>query len=152
MHKSAEPASKAPLQELVTKGERHGGRKLAGRGSGSSSRGVDRGAPHRTAFSGRTPDRSRKAELAGNYATAIIVFLIGATMLGHSFARIGSETLAVKPWLYFMQSGGVALAFVVPAVWITHVHNRVEPLRRVIDCLFWIVSYLGMGIVFWALG
>jgi hypothetical protein len=93
-----------------------------------------------------------KAELAGNYVTAIIVFLIGATMLGHSFARIGSETLSVKPWLYFMQSGGVALAFVVPAVWITHVHNRVEPLRRVIDCLFWIVSYLGMGIVFWALG
>lgn len=94
----------------------------------------------------------RKSERAGNYATAIIVFLIGATMLGHSFARIGGDTLAVKPWLYFMQSGGVALAFVVPAVWITHVRNRVEPLRRVVDCLFWLVSYLAMGVVFWAFG
>lgn len=93
-----------------------------------------------------------KGERFGNYLTAIIVFLIGAAMLGHSLARIGPDTLAFKPWLYFMQSGGLAIAFVIPAVWITHVRNRTEPMRRVIDCAFWLVAYLAMGLVFWVFG
>ncbi len=44
--------------------------------------------------------------------------LIPAAMLGHALARIGADKLAAKPWLYFMQSGGLALAFVLPAVWL----------------------------------
>lgn len=91
------------------------------------------------------------AQRAGNYAVVGIVFLISAAMLGHMFARIGAETLAVKPWLYFMQTGGVAIAFVIPAVWLTHVRSRAEPVRRVIDCLFWLIAYLATGLVFWAL-
>ena len=87
----------------------------------------------------------------GNYMLVGVVFLISAIMLGHNFARIGSETLAAKPWLYFMQTGGIALAFVVPSVWLTHLRNGAEPMRRVIDCLFWLVAYLAMGLVFWAL-
>ena len=35
------------------------------------------------------------------------------------FARVGAETLAAKPWLYFMMSGGLAIAFVIPALWIS---------------------------------
>lgn len=89
---------------------------------------------------------------AGGAVLVALVFLIGAVMLGHSFARIGPETLGAKPWLYFMQSGGIALAFVMPAVWLTQVRNRVEPMRRVLDCAFWLVAYLAMGLVFWALG
>ena len=92
-----------------------------------------------------------KSTLAGNYGLVCFVFLISSIMLGHNFARIGAETLAVKPWLYFMQTGGVAIAFVIPAVWLTHVRNRMEPLRRVMDCLFWLTAYLAMGLVFWAL-
>ncbi|EJL26329.1 DUF1761 domain-containing protein [Novosphingobium sp. AP12] len=92
------------------------------------------------------------SQRAGNYAVVGIVFLISSAMLGHMFARIGAETLAVKPWLYFMQTGGVAIAFVIPSVWLTHVRNRAEPARRVIDCLFWLIAYLAMGLVFWVLG
>lgn len=88
----------------------------------------------------------------GSYAVIGVLLLISAAMLGHNFARIGSDTLAAKPWLYFMQTGGVAIAFVIPAVWLTHLRSRTEPMRRVIDCLFWLVSYLAMGLVFWALG
>lgn len=92
------------------------------------------------------------SERAGNYAVVGIVFLVSAAMLGHSFARIGAETLAAKPWLYFMQTGGIAIAFVIPSVWLTHLRNRTEPMRRVIDCGFWLIAYLAMGLVFWVLG
>lgn len=92
------------------------------------------------------------ARRGGNYITLGVVFLIGSIMLGHNFARIGAETLVIKPWLYFMQSGGIAIAFVVPAVWVTHLRSGTEPMRRVIDCVCWLVAYLSMGLVFWALG
>ena len=55
----------------------------------------------------------------GNYTLVFVVMLISAIMLGHNFARIGPETLGAKPWLYLMQSGGIAIAFVIPAVWLT---------------------------------
>jgi hypothetical protein len=81
-----------------------------------------------------------------------LVLLLAAAMLGHSLARIGGAVLDVKPWLYFMQTGGVALFFVIPAVWLTHARAGTEPMRRVLDCGFWLAAYLGMGLVFWALG
>ena len=89
---------------------------------------------------------------AGHSVLVAVVFVLAAVMLGHGFARIGAETLAVKPWLYFMQTGGTALFFVVPAVWLTHTRNGTEPARRLLDCAFWLVAYLGMGLVFWVLG
>jgi hypothetical protein len=92
------------------------------------------------------------SERVGSYVIVAVVFLISAIMLGHNFARIGAATLAVKPWLYFMQTGGVAIAFVMPSVWLTHLRNRTEPMRRVIDCGFWLIAYLAMGLVFWVLG
>lgn len=89
---------------------------------------------------------------AGHSVLVAVVFVLAAVMLGHGFARIGADTLAVKPWLYFMQTGGTALFFVVPAVWLTHTRNGTEPARRLLDCAFWLVAYLGMGLVFWVLG
>jgi hypothetical protein len=86
-----------------------------------------------------------------NFAFSGAVFLIGAAMLGHNFARIGAETLAAKPWLYFMQSGGIAIAFVIPAVWLTHMRAGTPARERIVDCSFWLVAYLAMGAVFWAL-
>ena len=80
------------------------------------------------------------------------ILLLAAVMLGHNFARIGDAVLEVKPWLYFMQTGGVALFFVVPAVWLTHARVGTDPMRRLLDCGFWLVAYLAMGSVFWALG
>jgi hypothetical protein len=93
-----------------------------------------------------------KTEKRGNIVTLLAVMLLAAIMLGHSYARIGTETLAAKPWLYFMQSGGLALFFVCPAVWLTHARSGNEPVRRIVDALFWVVAYLGMGLVFWAVG
>lgn len=81
-----------------------------------------------------------------------LLLLLSAAMLGHNFARIGVEALAAKPWLYFMQTGGVAVAFVIPAIWLTSARLRIEPARRVLDCLFWLVAYLAMGVVFWICG
>jgi hypothetical protein len=89
---------------------------------------------------------------AKSYAVVVIVLLIGAAMLGHSFARIGPETLHAKPWLYFMQSGGVALAFIIPAIWLSQARHGMTVSQRLIDCGFWLISYLTMGAVFWALG
>lgn len=78
--------------------------------------------------------------------------LIPAAMLGHALARIGAEKLAMKPQLYFMQSGGLALAFVLPAVWLLALRGggaRGEALR---DSAAFVLAYLAMGAVFYALG
>lgn len=91
------------------------------------------------------------AKPTANFAYAGAVFLIGSAMLGHNFARIGADVLAAKPWLYFMQSGGIAIAFVIPAVWLTHLRAGTPAGRWLVDCGFWLVAYLAMGLVFWAL-
>lgn len=92
------------------------------------------------------------AERAGNFLLVGLLFFVSSAMLGHNFARIGDATLNAKPWLYFMQTGGIAIAFVIPAVWLSHLRNRTEPMNRVVDCIFWLVAFLAMGVVFWALG
>ena len=73
-----------------------------------------------------------------------LVMLIAAAMLGHALARIGAERLAAKPWLFFMQTGGLAGAFVIPALLV----NGVKWPRA----LGWLAAYLAMGAVFWMLG
>ena len=81
----------------------------------------------------------------------VLALPIGAVMLGHAFARIGAETLAAKPWLYLMQSGGIAIAFVIPAVWLTIAREGLDRRRQVIECGYWLAAYLLMGAVFWLL-
>lgn len=88
---------------------------------------------------------------AKGYGVVVIVMLIGAVMLGHNYARIGAEVLAAKPWLWFMQSGGLAIAFVMPAVWLTQARHGMTPGQRLIDCGYWLAAYLVMGATFWAL-
>jgi len=85
-------------------------------------------------------------------ALSALLLLITATMLGHMFARIGAATMATKPWLYFMMSGGLALAFVIPALWISFSHIRVPTRVALIDAGYWLVAYLAMGLVFFLLG
>ena len=81
-----------------------------------------------------------------------VLLLVSATMMSHMFARVGGETLALKPWLYFMMSGGLAIAFVIPALWISYTHQRLSTRLAMIDAGYWLVSYLAMGAVFWVLG
>lgn len=84
-------------------------------------------------------------------ATTLLLMLVSATMLGHFYARIGSAVLAAKPWLFAMQATGVALAFIVPALWTNALQQR-RPLRlAMMDGGYWISAYLVMGAVFWAL-
>ena len=92
----------------------------------------------------RTPARTLGITLA--------LLLLSSTMIGHMFARVGSETLAAKPWLYFMMAGGLALAFVVPALLVSYTHQRLSSRHALIDAGYWQVAYLAMGAVFWVLG
>jgi hypothetical protein len=81
-----------------------------------------------------------------------LLLLVTATMLGHFYARVGAETLATRPHLYFMMSGGLAAAFVIPALWISFSHIRVPTRVALIDAGYWLVAYLAMGLVFFLLG
>jgi hypothetical protein len=51
-----------------------------------------------------------------------------------------------------MMSGGLALAFVIPALWISFSHIRVPTRVAMIDAGYWLAAYLAMGGVFWLLG
>src|SRR5579871_3732922 len=75
---------------------------------------------------------------AKSYLSTVIVMLLGATMLGHNFARIGADVLGAKPWLYFMMSGGIALFFVIPALWLASARAGVAARARWIDAGFWL--------------
>jgi len=80
------------------------------------------------------------------------LLLVSATMLGHLVARLPAGSLDAKPWLYFMMSGGLAVSFVIPALWISYTHQRLSTRLALIDAGYWIVAYLAMGAAFWALG
>ena len=97
-------------------------------------------------------DGPRGGGRSRSYLTVLLVMLIAAVMLGHNFARIGEATMSAKPWLYFMMSGGLAIAFVIPAVWLVSARQGVAAQTRWIDAGFWLAAYLTMGAVFWALG
>jgi hypothetical protein len=79
------------------------------------------------------------------------LLLVSATMLGHLYARLPAENLAAKPWLYFMMASGLAVAFVIPALWISYAHQRLSTRLALIDAGYWIVAYLAMGAAFWLL-
>jgi hypothetical protein len=82
---------------------------------------------------------------------AIVLQGISALMLAHNFARLGPDVLAAKPWLYWMQSGGIALAFIAPALWMSYSRHRMPRRDALVDSGFWLVLYLATGTVFWAL-
>ncbi|MFN3468220.1 MAG: DUF1761 domain-containing protein [Novosphingobium sp.] len=76
------------------------------------------------------------------------LLLVTAAMMGHMFARVGVATLAVKWWLYFMMSGGLAIAFVIPALWTSYAQQRIGMRLALIDAGFWLAGYLAMGLAF----
>jgi len=84
-------------------------------------------------------------------ALSAALLFVSAAMMGHMFARVGPGTLAVKPWLYFMMSGGLAGAFVIPSLWLSYTHQRISTRLALIDAGFWLAAYLSMGLVFWLL-
>ena len=102
----------------------------------------------RRLFSGLDKDGRRPPQ---NYLVALVVMLLASTMLGHNYARIGAATLAAKPWLYWMQSGGLAIAFVIPALWLGYLRTGVDRRFALVDGGYWLVAYLAMGTVFWTL-
>ncbi|WP_338466808.1 DUF1761 domain-containing protein [Novosphingobium sp. ZN18A2] len=81
-----------------------------------------------------------------------LLLLVSSTMIGHMFARVGEATLSVKPWLYFMMSGGLAIAFVIPALWTSYSHQRISTRLAMIDAGYWLFAYLSMGLVFFLFG
>jgi len=81
-----------------------------------------------------------------------LLTLIPAVMLGHALARIGADKLAVKPWLYFMQAGGLALAFVIPALWLAGARHGVAQRELACDSAAFLSAYLAMGAAFYFFG
>jgi hypothetical protein len=97
---------------------------------------------------GRLGGRSSPARTFGLTAGFILLM---AVMMGHMFARVDSETLDAKPWLYFMMSGGLAATFVCPALWVSYTHMRASTRLALIDGGYWLAAYLAMGATFWGL-
>lgn len=101
-------------------------------------------------LSGKGAASGRRSPVGGMLG-AITLQAISALMLAHAFARIGPDKLTAKPWLYWMQSGGVALAFVGPALFISYARHRMPLREALVDGGYWLVVYLASGSVFWAL-
>ena len=91
------------------------------------------------------PKKRSQGWLAG------LFLFVNAALLGHMYARIGGETLGAKPWLYFMQAGGIAVAFVIPAIWMTYYRLAADRRTRLVESGYYLVAYLAMAGVFWLL-
>ena len=78
--------------------------------------------------------------------------VVPAAMLGHLLARIGPDKLSAKPQLYAMQSAGLALAIVIPALWIVQLRSGGNARQTGRDSLAFLLAYLAMGAVFWLRG
>ncbi len=102
-------------------------------------------------FGRATGEQGKSNGPVRSMAGAIAFQALPALMLGHMFARLGAETLAAKPWLYWMQSGGIALAFIGPALFISYSRHRMPMREALVDAGFWVVVYLATGTVFWVL-
>lgn len=85
------------------------------------------------------------------FGATVLLLLVGSAMLGHALARIGADKLALKPQLYFMQSGGLAGAFVIPALWIVGLRGGTRAAAIARDSLAFLVAYLAMGATFFLL-
>lgn len=114
---------------------------------------IDWGAVLAAALAGRLVlELAVRSRTVADRLAAFALCLVPAAMLGHALARIGPATLAAKPHLYFMQSGGLALAFVIPALWLIRLREGTPPRRTAIDSAVFLAAYLAMGAMFWALG
>ena len=99
----------------------------------------------------------RRATPAGGggfllHGAAALLLFASCAMIGHMFARVGEATLQAKPWLYFMMSGGLALTFIGPALFITAVRRGGAVRAAFYDWGYWLAAYLVIGGVFWVLG
>ena len=106
---------------------------------------------HGPLFRGGRPLLEGPEGRARNYGWVVLAMLIAAIMIGHNFARIGPETLAAKPWLYWMMSGGLGLFIVAPALFIGLARYGVSVRDRLVDCGYWVIAFLAIGTTFWAL-
>jgi energy-converting hydrogenase Eha subunit A len=88
----------------------------------------------------------------GRASLVYLLQFVSAAMLGHALARIGPEKLAAKPQLYAMQSAGLALAVVVPALWIVSLQSGTPARQTLRDSAAFLLAYLVMGAVFWKIG
>lgn len=77
-----------------------------------------------------------------------LLLLASAFMLGHMFARNGVD----RTEIFLMMSGGVALFFVLPALWINYLYQQKSIKLAMIDGGHWIAAYLAMGAVFALMG
>ncbi len=102
-------------------------------------------------FRGGRPLLDGPGSAARNYIWIMLALLIAATMIGHNFARLGPATLAAKPWLYWMMSGGLGLTIAAPALFIGLGRHGVPLAGRLIDCGYWIVAFLAIGTTFWVM-
>lgn len=81
----------------------------------------------------------------------LLAMLFPAWLIGHNFARVGAETLAAKPWLYWMMSGGFALFIVIPVGAALYGRHGIRARAALADATYVLVAFMAMGTVFWAM-
>ena len=63
----------------------------------------------------------------------------------------GKQRSGAMAGIVMTASGGLAGAFVVPAMWINYMNLRVSLRLALIDTGFWLVAYLSIGLTFFLL-
>lgn len=82
----------------------------------------------------------------------LLALVFPAWLIGHNFARVGAETLAAKPYLYWMMSGGFALFIVIPTGAALYGRHGIRGRVALADATYVFAAFMAMGTVFWLMG
>jgi len=81
----------------------------------------------------------------------LLALVAPAWLMGHNFARVGAATLAAKPWLYPMMSGGFALFIVIPCGVALYGRHGIARREALGDAGYVFAAFMLMGGDFWAM-
>jgi len=92
---------------------------------------------------GLSDETLRGANMPALFGATLVLSLVASIFLSHMFTRLGNPPLHIV----MMISVGIAIGFVIPALWINLLFGRAKRALLWIDAGYWLLFYAAMGLV-----
>lgn len=93
---------------------------------------------------GKTEDDLRNVNPAKLYGFTFLLAILASWTLAHTFASYAKDLSTV---VKVMTAFGVALGFIVPALWTNYLFQDAKKPLFWIDAGYWLLFYIAMGLV-----
>lgn len=93
---------------------------------------------------GKTEDDLKNINPAKTYGFTFLLALLASWTLAHTFA---SYAIDLSDFVKILTAFGVALGFIVPALWTNYLFQGAKRSLYLIDAGYWLIFYTVMGVV-----